>query len=348
MKRWQKLLVLGSLVLTTLGLGACGKKSAEETSNGLPKVVNIGMIRVPNDKQVAISMNFFDSYFKERGIETKFLFFDSGVAANQAFASGSIDFAEMGYTNGVVALSKELPVELIWLHDVLGENEALVVQEDSNVQSVKELKGKKIATPFSSTSHFSLLKALEEAGIQDEVTLLDMETADIVAAWERKDIDAVYTWEPTLSRIKETGRVLTTSADLAEKGHLTTNIDLVHKDFSKKYPELVVDYLACLSEGCEQYRENPEETAEIISKDLSLTSKEALMQMDASKWLTPEEEISNAYMGTQENPGQFHQVFMDTIDFLIEQKSITERPTKEAVHEFINSSYAEQLVARSK
>ncbi|MHC5268308.1 taurine ABC transporter substrate-binding protein [Enterococcus sp. LJL98] len=343
MKKWLKLLILGSM---TLLFTACNQGESKETNDGLPKVVNIGIIRVPNDKQVAISTNQFDRYFKERGIETKFLFFDSGVAANQAFASGSIDFAEMGYTNGVVALSKELPVELIWLHDVLGENEALVVQEDTEINSVKELKGKKIATPFSSTSHFSLLKALEEAGIQEEVTLLDMETADIVAAWERKDIDAVYTWEPTLSKIKDTGKVLTTSADLAEKGHLTTNIDLVHRDFSEKYPELVVDYLASLSQGYEEYMKDPTGTAKILSKDLNLTPEETLEQMQASKWLTPEEEISSDYLGTQAAPGQFHQVFIDTIDFLIEQKSIRERSTNEAVHNFINSSYIEELVAR--
>ncbi|MEG0293244.1 taurine ABC transporter substrate-binding protein [Enterococcus sp.] len=344
MKKWLKIIILGGLVLCILS--ACVKKEPSETSEGLPKAVNIGMIRVPNDKQVAISMKQFDEYFQNRGIETKFLFFDSGVSANQAFASGSIDFAEMGYTNAVVALSKELPVELIWLHDVLGENEALVVQEDSEIQRVKDLKGKKIATPFSSTSHFSLLKALEEEGIQEDVTLLDMETADIVAAWERKDIDAAYTWEPTLSRIKETGRVITTSADLAAKGHMTTNVDLVRKGFSEKYPDLVVDYLACLTKGQEYYTKDPNAAATMVCQDLNITKEEALTQMEASKWLTPEEEISADYLGTNQAPGQFHQVFIDTIDFLIEQKSITERPTDMAVHQFINSSYAEQLVVR--
>lgn len=330
-----------------ISLSACGnsKKDVSE-KNELPKVVNIGIIRVPNDKQVAISTKQFAPYFDDKGIKTNFIFFDSGVAANQAFASGSIDFAEMGYTNGVVALAKKLNVELIWLHDILGENEALVIQKDSDIQNIADLKGKKVATPFSSTSHFSLLKALEEAGIEKDVTILDMETTDIVAAWERGDIDAAYTWEPTLSKIKATGRVLTDSAELAEKGHMTTNIDLVRKDFAEKYPELVVDYLAALTKGQEYYTNDPEAAAKAVAKDLNLTTEEALTQMNASKWLTPEEEISAEYLGTNENPGKFHSVFSDTIDFLAEQKSITEKPTKDEIRKFINSSYIEKLLER--
>lgn len=334
-----------SALVFILSLSAC-KNGEAETVNQLPKEVKIGIIRVPNDKQVAISTNKFDAYFKERGIETKFLFFDSGVAANQAFVSGSIDFAEMGYTNGVVALAKGLPVELIWLHDVIGENEALVVPSTSSVKKVEELKGKKIATPFSSTSHFSLLKALEEAGIKEEVTLLDMETADIVAAWERNDLDAAYTWEPTLSHLKDHGRVLLSSRELAEQGHMTSNIDLVHRDFAQKYPELVVDYLAALVDGQNLYFESPEEAVTQVANDLNLTEEETLKQMQMIQWLSPEDLVSQDYLGTKEAPGHFHQVFMETAEFLVEQQSIDHVPSESEINAFIHSEYLEALLAR--
>lgn len=343
MKRYRMKLI-GMLILL-LSLSAC-KTGDATTENQLPKEVKIGIIRVPNDKQVAISTQKFDKYFKARGIETKFLFFDSGVAANQAFVSNSIDFAEMGYTNGVVALAKKLPVELIWLHDIIGENEALVVPEESSVQNVADLKGKKIAVPFSSTSHFSLLKALEEAGIKEDVSLLDMETADIVAAWERNDLDAAYTWEPTLSHLKDQGRVLLTSRELAEKGYMTANIELVHTGFAKKYPELVVDYLSALTDGQTVYFDEPSQAVEQVSKDLNLTEEETLKQMNMSKWLRPEELISADYLGTNKEPGHFHQVFLDTATFLVEQKSIDQVPNEQEVNEFINSEYIEKLIDR--
>lgn len=344
-KRLLSMVIIGVAFVLLVG---CGNSSSKKGDTNLPKEVRIGIIRVPNDKQVAISKNYFEEYFGEKGIKTKFVFFDSGVAANQAFSSNSIDFAEMGYTNGVVALSTGIPVNLIWIHEVLGTNEALVVPEDSSVTDVKELKGKKIATPFSSTSHFSLLQSLKEAGIEKEVNLLDMETKDIVAAWERGDIDAAYTWEPTLSTIKETGKVLIDSGQLAEKGYLTANIDLVHQDFAEKYPELVEDYLLSLNKGVHFYKENPEEAAQVCADALEITQEEALSQMEGTTWLTMEEEISSDYLGTTEKPGQFNQIFYDTAVFLKEQGSIKDVPSEESIKEFIQPKFIENALKKSK
>lgn len=340
MKKKRILLVMVFMAML-MTLFSCKK---ETTDISLPKVIRIGTIRVPNDKQVAINQKFFDNYFKEKGIETKFIFFDSGVAANQAFASGSIDFAEMGYTNGIVAFSNQLPVELIWIHDVLGENEALVVQKKLGINSIQELKGKKIATPFSSTSHYSLLKALEDAGIEKEVTLLDMETAEIVAAWERGDIDAAYTWDPTLSKLKQNGNVLTDSKQLAEKGYITTDIELVNTTFSKKYPHLVRDYLLALNQAVEYYNKNTDEAVQAAANQLDITDDVAAMQMKAIKWLALEEQVSPSYLGTTEKNGEFQKNFLETAKFLKEQGAIPTVPTEKEIQQFIRPEYIEQAI----
>lgn len=341
-KQWMKQIGLAfALVLGVIGLVACGdsKKEAE----GQPKEVTIGIIRVPNDKTVVMKEKYFDEYFADKGIKTKFMFFDSGVAANQAFSSGAIDFAEMGYTNGVVALATDIPVELVWIHEVLGTNEALVVQEDSNINKIEELKGKKVATPFSSTSHYSLLNALKSKGLEKDVTLLDMQTSEIVAAWERGDIDGAYTWEPTLSELKETGRVLIDSKQLAEEGYLTANIELVHQDFAKKYPELVSDYLTALNEAVTLYREQPEKAIKSAAEQLEITEEDAKEQMEGTTWLSIKDQLSDAYLGTNDKPGQFTTVFYDTAVFLNEQGAISKVPTKEAVEKFINTEYLEAI-----
>ena len=76
------------------------------------------------------------------------------------------------------------------------------------------LIGKKIATPFASTAHYSLLNALKLNGISEkDVELLDMQPADIYAAWQRGDIDAAYVWEPTLANLLSDGKILLSSAD---------------------------------------------------------------------------------------------------------------------------------------
>lgn len=339
MKKWFAIAL--ALVLGT-SLFACAKKTDE---GAYPKKVRVGTIRIANDKTVAESMGYLKEAFAEKGIEVEVLFFDSGTAANVAFAAGAIDFAGMGYTNSVVALSKQLNVELIWIHEILGEAEALVAKEGRGISSIADLKGKKVATPFSSTSHLSLTKALELNGLKaQDVTLLDMNTEDIVAAWGRGDLDAAYTWEPTLSHLKKDGRVLVTSKELAEKGIKTVNVDLVNKAFSSRYPDLVALYVRTLSKGAELYQTKPEEAIAAAAKHLGISQEEARSQMAGTIWLNRQDELSDELLGIEDKPGQFRKIFADTADFLFAEKKIDRVPSMEEIDQFLNSSYIEQAL----
>jgi len=338
---WSISILIILLGLIMLLFSGCG----EGPDKALPKEVNFGILRVPNDETIAIAQDIFDKYFTSKGIKCNFIVFDSGVDANKALASGSIDFATMGNTNAIVALSRGLEVEMIWLHEVLGEIEALAVKEDTNINSVEDLEGMKIATPFASTSHYILLNVLKGAGIEDKVQLLDMQTADIVAAWEREDIHAAYTWQPSLGKLLEKGgKVLISSEDMANKGYITANVELVRKEFAQKYPELVASYIACLTEGATIYKENPQEGANIVAEELQIESDDALKQMQGSIWLSPEEQLKEAYLGTEASIGKFSTIMKDTADFLAQQDFINNDLTIEDFNKFINSSYIDKAI----
>ncbi|QZO75833.1 ABC transporter substrate-binding protein [Helcococcus kunzii] len=332
-----------TLLLILFLFVGCSKKDDSK-----PEKIKIGTIRVPDDKTVAYELGFFKEYFENKGIKVELIFFDSGTAANVAFASGDLDFAEMGYTNGVVALNRGLDVELIWIHEVLGSNEALVVQDGKNINSIKDLRGKTIATPFSSTSHYSLMKALELEGLTArDIKLLDMNTEDIVASWSRGDLDAVYTWEPTLGEIKKSGKVLIDSAALAEKGITTVNIELVNKQFSKKYPNLVADYIKALDKGITEFKERPENAIKAASKYLGVKEDLVKRQMESTIWLNAREQLDKKYLGTNKNPGDFNKTFLETAKFLQNEKKIDKIPTMEQIDEFINSKYIEKSLDKN-
>lgn len=339
----KKKLIVTFLMSFLIVLTAC---SSGETNATLPEKVNIGYLRVPNDEMIAKSQAYFEKYYEDKGIETNFIVFDSGVEANQAFASGSVDFASMGHTNGVVALSRGIPVELIWLHEILGETEGLAVREGAGISSLQDLKGKKIATTFASTSHYSLLQILKEERIEDQVELLDMQTVDIVAAWERGDIDAAYTWQPSLGALLDKGNILISSKEISEMGHQTANIVLARKAFTEEYPELTVDFIAGLVEGGDFYRGNPEEAAVISADALGITPEEATIQMEGSLWLTPKEEISSDYIGTSEQVGGFSKVMKESSDFLQGQGLIPKSPSQEEFDTFINPEFVEMYLER--
>ena len=125
-----------------------------------------------------------------------------------------------------------------WIHDVIGEAEALVVKPRHR-RRLADLEGKKIATPFASTSHYSLLAALEEAGVDAGGRRHHRRRARRhLRRLERGDIDGAYVWNPNLAKIiDDGGKVLITSAELAEEGKTTYDLAVVTNEFAEEYPE---------------------------------------------------------------------------------------------------------------
>ena len=124
--------------------------------------------------------------------------------------------------------------------DVAGDNEALVARNGTNINTIAELRGKRIATPFASTAHYSLLAALSQNRLSpSDVQLVDLQPQAILAAWERGDIDAAYTWLPTLDQLRKSGKDLITSRQLAKDGKPTLDLGAVSDDFASAHPEVV-------------------------------------------------------------------------------------------------------------
>ncbi len=352
MKRmYRNVLLLAFIVALMISLAGCGGNSTDQSNTSqdtaaLPEEINFGYLRVPNDETLAITEGMFDAYFADKGIKCNFITFDSGVQANKALASGSIDFATMGNTNAIIALATDIDVEMIWIHEVLGEIEALAVKNGSGIEKVEDLEGMKIATPFASTSHFVLLNVLKEAGIEDKVQLLDMKTPEIVAAWERGDIEAAYTWQPSLGKLLEDGKMLVSSEDMAKKGYITANVEVVRTEFAEKYPELVADFITGLTMAGDLYREDSEKAGELIANELEIETEDALLQMRGSIWCTREELIEDSYFGVSGHSGDFATIMKDTSDFLKEQGSIDESPSIEAFNDFVNPLYIEKSLEK--
>lgn len=340
--------ILANIIMLTIVsalFSACGtsKKTTENntTSTGAPKVVNIGTQVMPNDEKIAISKKYFE---EELGVKVNIIQFEAGDIRN-ALVSRDIDFALLGSASATQGIASGIDVETIWIHEVLGEAEKLVVKKNSNINSVKDLVGKKIATPFTTTTHYSLLKALELNGIsQKDVTLYDMQMPEIYAAWQRGDLDAAYAWEPTLSNILKDGKMLISSKDMASRGIVTSNVEVVRRKFAQKYPDIVSKYIKAVNKAVKLYNENETEAIITIAKELNITEEEALKQTKGSIWLTAEQQLDPAYFGTSEKKGNLVNSLKDTADFLYKQKSLMNEPKLDVFEKAVNPSYIENAL----
>ncbi len=316
---------------------------SQESEGGKAKKVVIGTQSMPNDEGIAKAEGYFE---EEIDAEVEIINFDSGSDVITAIAAGSIDFALAGSCPATIAISNGYDVECIWIHDVLGAAESLVARSEIGVEKVEDLKGKIIATPFASTAHFSVLKALEMAGIDvSEVTLLDMQPDEIYASWDSGAIDAAYVWDPILSQLPD-AKVLCTSGDLANSGFMTSNVELVNTKFADDNPEIVEGYIKALDKSVKMYQEDKDAAVKVIAKALAIEEDKAQVQMEGSIWLSLDEQLQDSYFGTMEARGALVKNFSDTAEFLKEQDSIQEVPDMSVFEKTINSEFIEAVAGK--
>ena len=112
--------------------------------------------------------------------------------------------------------------------------------------------------PFGSTTHFHMMFALEQFNISPrDLEVLDMSPPDMVAAWERGDINGGFVWDPALGRMKGKGRVLLTSGDLSNWGKATFDAMVARKGFTDENPEFACQWVKMVSLVDADYRANP-------------------------------------------------------------------------------------------
>ncbi|WP_459207157.1 taurine ABC transporter substrate-binding protein [Pseudomonas sp. MLB6B] len=182
--------------------------------------------------------------------------FDNGADVITAVASGDVQIGYLGSSPLAAAATRKLPIETFLIATQIGAGEALVARK--GIDSSQALIGKKIAVPFVSTGHYSLLAALKQWNIDPaQVQILNLAPPAIIAAWKRGDIDATYVWDPALGVAKETGKVLVTSGELASKGAPTFDAWIVRKDFATQHPDVVKAFAKVTLDAYADYRQDP-------------------------------------------------------------------------------------------
>jgi taurine transport system substrate-binding protein len=324
--RW--LAIVLAMIVTACGSqpaskegGAAGGATASGAAR--PARLRIGYQAIPNAELVAKQLKWHEQTL---GIPIEWRQFESGRDVNTAIAAGSIDLGLSGSGGAATALAQGLPLSVIAIHDVIGRSEALAVR--ASIRSVTDLRGKRLAAPFASTTHYSLLKLLELHKIgPGEVTLLDLNPSDMTAAWIRGDIDAAYIWQPTLQRLLDAGGTrLTSSDEMAARGVATFDVAVASHALMATYPDVIVSYLKTLSRAVTLYRTDQQQALDALARELGVPVDQARLQADGLVWLTAEEQLDAKYFGAADAPGGLASALKATADFLVAQKVIRTAP----------------------
>ncbi|WP_232323861.1 taurine ABC transporter substrate-binding protein [Catenuloplanes japonicus] len=308
---------------------ACGDGAASQGRGGdsADRTIRIAYQAFPSGDLIVKNQGLLEKALPDYKITwTKF---DSGASINTAFVAGSIDIAAIGSSPVARGLSAPLhiPYQVAFVLDVAGDNEALVARNASGVKDVAGLKGKKVATSFASTSHYSLLAALDQAGLKEsDLTIVDLEPQDIQAAWTRGDLDAAYTWLPTLDALNKDGTVLISSRELATAGKPTLDLGVVATSFIEAHPDAVDAWRKAESQALDLIATDPTAAATAVGTELNLSPDEAKNQLSQGVFLTPADLATDEWLGTEGKPGKLADNLVAAAQFLADQKKIDAVP----------------------
>ena len=183
----RKLTAIGAAVIVALS-GCAIDHSKPDASK---PTVRIAYQTFPSGDLVVKNNKWLEQALPDYNI--KWTKFDSGADVNTAFIAKQVDFGTLGSSPLARGLSAplDIPYRVAFVLAVAGDNEALVARDGTGITAITDLKGKRVATPFASTAHYSLLAALADNGLSPgDVQLIDLQPQAILAAWERGDIAA--------------------------------------------------------------------------------------------------------------------------------------------------------------
>ncbi len=133
-------------------------------------------------------------WFKEAGVDVEFMWFDY-VPSMDAYVAGKVDAVCMTNGDALVTGATGKPSVGILINDFSNGNDMIVAAP--GIESMKDLKGKKVGLEEGFVSHLLLLTGLEKAGLKaEDVTIVNTPTNETPQVLASKAVDAIGAWQP--------------------------------------------------------------------------------------------------------------------------------------------------------
>ncbi|MGW3117170.1 aliphatic sulfonate ABC transporter substrate-binding protein [Streptomyces sp. NPDC001107] len=281
--------------LPLLTLAACGygsKSDNKETTKvaaGAKKIDGLDSVKIGyfgnlthGTALVGLQKGFFQ---KELGAtKVSPAVFNAGPSEIEALNSGSIDIGWIGPSPSINGYVKSNGKSLKIIGGAAAGGVKLVVNP-KKIKSLKDVKGKKIATPqLGNTQDVAFLNWAADQGWKvdaqsgkGDVTVVRTDNKITPDAYKSGSIDGAWVPEPTASKlVAEGGKVLLDEASLwPDKKFVITNI-IVSQKFLKAHPKAVEAVLKASVEANKWINANPDQAKAAANKQLEVASGKAL------------------------------------------------------------------------
>ncbi|MGX0890753.1 sulfonate transport system substrate-binding protein [Pseudomonas sp. ADAK2 TE3594] len=219
-----------------------------------------------------------DKALAQANIDVSWHEFPSGLPLLEALNVGNIDVsADVADTVPIFAQAAQARLTYFAQEAPSPSAQAIVVRNDSPLQQLADLKGKKVAVTKAAGAHYLLIAALNKAGLKfSDIQPAYLSPADGRAAFENQKVDAWVTWEPFLSGVQRQlpTRTLADGSGLAsyKRYYLTST------SYAKAHPEVLKLVYEQLHEAGNWVKNHPRDAAQVLGPlwgDLDVETVEA-------------------------------------------------------------------------
>ncbi|MEM7600453.1 MAG: ABC transporter substrate-binding protein [Verrucomicrobiota bacterium] len=153
-------------------------------------------------------------WFEEEGVEVEFQWIDY-VSSFDAFAAGALDGCHMTNGDALVTGATGKPSVGILINDFSNGNDMFIA--GPGIESVEQMKGKKVAVEEGFVSHLLVIQALEAAGMEEgDVEIVNTPNGETPQVLEAGAVDAISAWQPSSGqalKLVDGSKTIFTSAD---------------------------------------------------------------------------------------------------------------------------------------
>ncbi len=269
---------LSGAAFVAFGLAGCGAPATPVADSGANSATNTVVKAEPATDAKPINIGYSDwpgwvawdiadqqGFFKKHGANVKLTWFPVYTDSLNALAAGQVDANSQAWCDTMGPLAQGLPLKGVLVNDNSYGNDAMIAQP--GIKSVKDLKGKKVATELGTVDHYLMLKALEANGMTEkDVKFTNIKVQDCPAAMLSKQVDAAVVWEPSRTKILKDLKGSTAIFDSAKIPGLIPDLLVMNSNIVAEQPENVQKIVDAWYEAIDWWKKNPDAAIKILAK----------------------------------------------------------------------------------
>lgn len=317
------------LLFLIIFITACGSQSTNQTPIRIAIETSwIGYIHIIIAQEKGI--------FAKHDANVKLVTATDGLDTADLYKTKQVDGLLNVFPDSIILNANGYPTQVVMMVDSSFSADGIVAKPDIN--TLQALAGKTISfEELNSFSHLFVMKVLEKAGLQEgQFNAKTIVASEALQALNTGQVDAAYTYEPTLSQAVNAGYTLLAKA--MDTPGLITDVLAFHDSVVQQRPDKIKNVIAAIFEARDYVLQHPQESLAIFAKFNQATVEAFETGFHGLHY--PDLQENNAAL---QKEGLLFQSGKDIVDFYLAKGQIVKVPE---LNKIINGQFVQALTSK--